>query len=67
MLSIHLRLGFPSGLIPSGFHFQVRGSRNIFVTGFFLRCGVVSPTPNPQAGGPPLVFCPRLIIQYIRS
>jgi hypothetical protein len=23
--------------------------------------------PNPQAGGPPLVGCPRLLIQYIRS
>jgi hypothetical protein len=33
----------------------------------FLRWGVVSPTPNPQDGGPPLVGCPRLLIQYIRS
>jgi hypothetical protein len=33
----------------------------------FLRWGVVSPLPNPQAGGPPLVGCPRLLIQYIRS
>jgi hypothetical protein len=34
----------------------------------FLRWGVVSTSPNPQAGGPPLVGCPRLhIIQYIRS
>jgi hypothetical protein len=31
----------------------------------FLRWGVVSPTPNPQAGGPPIVGCPRLFIQYI--
>jgi hypothetical protein len=23
--------------------------------------------PNPQAGGPPVVGCPRLRIQYIRS
>jgi hypothetical protein len=23
--------------------------------------------PNPQAGEPPLVGCPRLLIQYIRS
>jgi hypothetical protein len=28
---------------------------------------VVSPPPNPQAGGPPTVGCPRLLIQYIRS
>jgi hypothetical protein len=34
---------------------------------FFLRRGVVSPTPSPQAGGPTLVGCPRLFIQYIRS
>jgi hypothetical protein len=24
-------------------------------------------SPNPQAGGPPLVGCPRLLTQYIRS
>jgi len=29
--------------------------------------GVVSPSPNPQTGRPPLVGCPRLLIQYIRS
>jgi hypothetical protein len=28
---------------------------------------VVSPPPNPQAGGPPTVNCPRLLIQYIHS
>jgi len=33
----------------------------------FLRWGVVSTSPNPQAGGPPQLGCPRLIIQYIRS
>jgi len=33
----------------------------------FLRRGVVSTLPNPQAGGPPLVGCPLLLIQYIRS
>ena len=34
---------------------------------FFLRGGVVSASPNTQAGGPPLVGCPRLLIQFIRS
>jgi hypothetical protein len=29
--------------------------------------GIVIPTPNPQAGGPPLVVCPRQLIQCIRS
>jgi hypothetical protein len=38
--------------------------RNIFI---FSRWGVVSTSPNPQAGGPPLVGCPRQLIQYIRS
>jgi hypothetical protein len=33
----------------------------------FLRWGVVSTSPNPQAGGQPLVGCPRLLIQNIRS
>ena len=33
----------------------------------FLRWGVVRPSPNPQAGGPPFASCPRLLIQYIRS
>jgi hypothetical protein len=33
----------------------------------FLRWGVYSPTPNPQAGGPLLVGCLWLLIQYIRS
>jgi hypothetical protein len=28
---------------------------------------VVSTSPNPQAGGPALVGCPRLLIQFIRS
>jgi hypothetical protein len=32
-----------------------------------LRGRVVSPSPNPQAGGPHTVSCPRLLIQYIRS
>jgi hypothetical protein len=32
-----------------------------------LRWQVVGPTPNLQAGGPPLVRCPRLLIQYICS
>jgi hypothetical protein len=28
---------------------------------------VVSTVPNPEAGGPPLVGCQRLLIQYIHS
>jgi hypothetical protein len=33
----------------------------------FLRWGVVSTSPNYQAEKPPLVGCPRLLIQYILS
>ena len=40
---------------------------NIFQNFEFLRWGVVGTSPNPQAGGPPLVGFPRLITQYIRS
>jgi hypothetical protein len=53
--------------ISSSLTWQVRGFLNIFVTSLFLRWGVVNPTPNPKAGGPPLVGCPRLLFQYIRS
>ena len=38
-----------------------------FITEFFSRGGVVSASPNPQAGGPPLVGCPRPLFQFIRS
>jgi len=37
------------------------------LTCVFLRRGVVSTSPNSQAGGPPLVGCPRLLIQFIHS
>jgi hypothetical protein len=33
----------------------------------FLRWGVFNTSPNCQTTGPPLVGCPRLFIQYIRS
>jgi hypothetical protein len=46
---------------------SVRGSCVFFINLFFLRWGVVSPTPNPQAGGPHLVVRPRRLIQYIHS
>ena len=28
---------------------------------------LLPPRPAPQAGGPPLVGCPQLLVQYIRS
>ena len=38
-----------------------------FVSWCFLRWGVVSTLPNPQAGGPSHVGCLLLLIQCIRS
>jgi hypothetical protein len=45
---------------------QVRVSLLFFVTNLFLRRDVISRMPNPQFGEPPLVVCPRLLVQYIR-
>ena len=39
----------------------------VFLNRNVLQGGVVSTSPNTQAGGPTLVGCPRLLIQYIRS
>jgi hypothetical protein len=39
----------------------------VFLNRNVLQGGVVSTSPNPQAGGPPVVDCPRLLIQFIRN
>ena len=39
----------------------------VFLNISVLQGGVVSTSPNPQAGGPLLVGCPLLFIQFIRS
>ena len=39
----------------------------VFPNRIFLQGGVVSTSPKPQAGGPPLIGCLRLLIQFIRS
>ena len=39
----------------------------VFLNISVLQGGVVSTSSNPQAGEPPLVGCPRLLIQFIRS
>ena len=39
----------------------------VFLNISVLQGGVVSTSPNPQSGGPLLVGCPRLLIQFIRS
>ena len=38
-----------------------------FTTQFVFRVRSFSTSPNPQTGRPPLVICPGLPIQYIRS
>jgi hypothetical protein len=38
-----------------------------FLTWYFLRWRVVSTLPKPQAGDPPCVGCPCLLMQYIHS
>jgi hypothetical protein len=46
---------------------QRRGPLWHFAKHIFLRPGFVSPTLNLHAGGPPVVGCPRLLVQCIRS
>jgi hypothetical protein len=46
---------------------EVRGTSSCFETMPGLHQGVVSTLPNIQAGEPPLVACPRLVIQYTRN
>jgi hypothetical protein len=46
---------------------RVRGALKHFVTNYFFKVRCCSPTPNPQARGPPLVICARLLVQYILS
>jgi hypothetical protein len=46
---------------------QVWGALKQFITIKIFTVRGCGPTPNPQAGGPPLVGCPRLLIQHIRS
>ena len=48
-------------------HLSKHHACECFLTKFFLEGGVVSTAPNPQAGEPPLVGRPRLLIQFIRS
>jgi hypothetical protein len=59
-----------SRTIPiSARHLSQRKHLNLWVilNIFFLRRGVFSTSPNPQVGGPLLVGCPRLLIQFIHS
>jgi hypothetical protein len=67
ILSLARWIPFFHGSVRAKESVHVRGALKHFVTYYFLRWGVVSPTPKPQVGGPLLVGCPRLLIQYIRS
>ena len=67
-------LHFPSCASPCAITFQLdstKGSVQVrgFLCEYFVTCYVftVSTSPNPQAGWPPLVGCPQLLIRYIRS
>ena len=46
---------------------QCRGICVESVTVSFLRRRVVNPSTNPESGGPPLIGCPRLLNEYVRS
>lgn len=46
---------------------HISASVKHFVICKFLQCRVVSTLPNPQVGGPCLVGCWQLLIQYIDS
>ena len=80
LISFNLPLGLRSVLPPSPRILRKKGcihlsftpylphavSVSLYVVLFFRRI-VFTPSSNPQAGGPPLVGCPRLLIEYIRS
>ena len=64
ILSSHLHVGLPGGLKVS---IQVWGKCSWYAKKFSFQGEELStPRPTPQAGGTPLVVCPRLLIQYIR-
>jgi hypothetical protein len=56
-----------SSLLPDCFVSRGSISTWVVLNICFLRSGVISTSPNPQAGGPPLDGCPRLLIQFIHS
>jgi hypothetical protein len=56
-----------SSLSPDCFVSRGSISTWVILNILFLRRGVISTSPNPQAGGPPLVACPRLLIQFMHS
>ena len=66
ILSSHLHLGLPSGCT-----WVSSRSEAYYLTvsehDTFSQWGVVSTSPNPQTGGPPLVGCLWMLIQYTHS
>jgi len=70
--ALHLSLSSARSSLSCLWHAKgsvhVRGHVKCFVTSRkFQRWGAISTSPNPQAEGPSLLGCPRLLIQYIRS
>jgi hypothetical protein len=54
----------PEGSLPSLQELSTDPFRNEFV---FYGEGLLAPRPTPKLEDHPLVVCPRLLIQYIRS
>ena len=63
ILSTHQRLGYLRIVLSP----EEASRMWVFLNMNVLQGGVVSPSPIPQAGGPPLVGCSRLLIQFICS
>jgi hypothetical protein len=65
-----LPLGEPSGgivYLRTVFSPEQASHLWMFRNSDFYREGLLAPRPTPQSGGPPLVGCPRLLIQFINS
>jgi hypothetical protein len=64
-----MELESPSPYPQVGFFYLQRKHLNLWVilNMCFIQRGVVSTSSNPQARGPPLVGCPRLLIQFIHT
>jgi hypothetical protein len=66
-LHVHYRVQNSQPPFFSSTKESVRSHVQHFVTCCLFTASSLHPSPNPQAGGPPPVGCPRLLTQYIRS
>ena len=67
LLEIHPNIIHPSMSRSTQWSPEQASHMWVFFNGVFLQGGIVGISPNPQACAPPLVGCPRLLIQFIRS